>query len=184
MVTQIPLPKGHSAPNFRPMLRPNGWLDQYATWYGGRLRPRRQCWICPQKGCGTAAPPDFGRCIVAKRLDGSRCIGTKLGVGPGDIVLHGNPAPPPQKKKWAQAFPNFGPCLLWPNGWIDQDVTWYVGGPRPRPHCVRWGLGIQLSQRDTAPNFRLMSIVAKRSPISATADHLLVVVRIILGRFL
>ena len=29
--------------------------------------------------------------------------------------------------------------VLWPNGWMDQDVTWYRGRPRPRPQCVRWG---------------------------------------------
>jgi len=28
---------------------------------------------------------------------------------------------------------------LWPNGWMDQDTTWYGGRPRPRPHCVRRG---------------------------------------------
>jgi len=28
--------------------------------------------------------------------------------------------------------------VLWPNGWMDQGATWYGGGPRPRPHCVRW----------------------------------------------
>ena len=33
----------------------------------------------------------------------------------------------------------FGPCLLWPNGWMDQDATWYGGKPRPRRRCVRWG---------------------------------------------
>ena len=33
----------------------------------------------------------------------------------------------------------FGPCLLWPNGWTDQDATWYRGRARPRRHCVRWG---------------------------------------------
>jgi len=32
----------------------------------------------------------------------------------------------------------FGPCLLWPNGWMDPYVTWYEGRPRPMPHCVRW----------------------------------------------
>ena len=31
-----------------------------------------------------------------------------------------------------------GPCLLWPNGWMDKDTTWYEGRPRPRRHCVRW----------------------------------------------
>ena len=28
--------------------------------------------------------------------------------------------------------------LLWPNGWTDQDATWYKGRPRPRQHCDRW----------------------------------------------
>jgi len=31
------------------------------------------------------------------------------------------------------------PCLLWPNGWMDQDETWRGGTPWPWPHCVRWG---------------------------------------------
>ena len=35
--------------------------------------------------------------------------------------------------------PIFGPCLLWPKGWMDQDATRYRGMPRPRRHCVRWG---------------------------------------------
>ena len=35
--------------------------------------------------------------------------------------------------------PIFGPYLLWPNGWIDQDATWYEGRPQPRALCVRWG---------------------------------------------
>ena len=48
---------------------------------------------------------------------------TEVGLGPGDIVLDGDPAPLPKKGH--------------------------------------------------APNFRPMSIVAKRSPISATAEHLL-----------
>jgi len=35
--------------------------------------------------------------------------------------------------------------LLWPNSWVDEDATWHGGIPRPRPHCVWWGLGTQLS---------------------------------------
>ena len=38
-----------------------------------------------------------------------------------------------------QPPPIFGRCLLWPNGWMDQDATWYGGRPRPRLLCVRWG---------------------------------------------
>jgi len=49
-------------------------------------------------------------------------LGTKIGLGPGRIVLHGHPATP--------------------------------------------------FNRGSAPNFRQMYVVAKRSPISATAEHL------------
>jgi len=44
----------------------------------------------------------------------------------------------------------------------------YGGRHRPRPHCVR----SSSPKRGTAPNFRPVSIVDKRSPISATAEHL------------
>ena len=29
--------------------------------------------------------------------------------------------------------------VLWPNGWMDQNATWYGSRSRPTPHCVRWG---------------------------------------------
>ena len=57
-----------------------------------------------------------------------------VGLGPGHIVLDRDPAPP--TPKGAQP-PIFGPYLLWPNGWMGQDVTWYGGRLRPRPHCAR-----------------------------------------------
>jgi len=43
--------------------------------------------------------------IVAKRLDGSRWHLTEVGLGPGNIVLDGDPAPLP--KKGAEPPPNF-----------------------------------------------------------------------------
>ena len=81
--------------------------------------------------------------------------------------------PPPQKKTggWHSIPPLFGPCLLWPNGWMDQYATWYEGMSRSRPHCVRWGPSSPSPKKGTAPNFRPMSIVAKRSPISATVEQ-------------
>ena len=63
-------------------------------------------------------------------------LGMEVGLGPGDFVLHGNRAPP----KGAQ-LPIFGPYLLWPNGWMDSDVTWYGDRPRPRRLCVSWRVG-------------------------------------------
>jgi len=39
-------------------------------------------------------------------------LGREVVLGPGDIVLDGDPAIP----KSGTAHPIFGPCLLWPNG--------------------------------------------------------------------
>jgi len=38
-----------------------------------------------------------------------------------------------------RALPILGPFLLWPNGWMYQDATWYGGRSQPRRLCVRWG---------------------------------------------
>ena len=73
-----PLPKrGRNPPIFDScLLRSNGCMDQDATWYGCRSRPRRHCvrW-------GPSSPPRkkghnpnfWPMSIVAKQLDGSRC---------------------------------------------------------------------------------------------------------------
>jgi len=60
----------------------------------------------------------------------------EVGLGPSDIVLDGDPSSPPQKRR--RSPPIFGPILLWPNGWMDQDGTWHGDGPRSTPHCARW----------------------------------------------
>jgi len=62
-------------------------------------------------------------------------LGTDVGVGPGHIVLDGDPAPPPPKGH----SPHFLVHVCWPNGWMDQDATWYGGRPQSRRHCVTWG---------------------------------------------
>jgi len=80
-------------------------------------------------------------------------LGTEVGLGSGDFVLDGDPAPIPTKG--GRAPPIFGSFLLWPNGWMHQDATWYGGSPRPRRHCVRWGPG-QLPRKkghSPPPNF-------------------------------
>jgi len=63
-------------------------------------------------------------------------LGMEVGLGPGHIVLDGDPAPFP--KRGQSPPPNFGPCLLRPNGWMDQDGTWHGGRPQPRRVYVRW----------------------------------------------
>jgi len=79
-------------------------------------------------------------------------LGTKVGLGPGHIVLDGDPVPPSPEKR-GHSRPIFVPCVLWSNSWIDQDATWYGGRPRPRPHCVRWGPSSPSQKRDTAAEF-------------------------------
>jgi len=64
-------------------------------------------------------------------------LGTGVGLGPGDIVLDGDPAPSAQKGDRPTQI--FDSCLFWPNGCMDQDETWRGGRPRPWPYCVRWG---------------------------------------------
>jgi len=63
-------------------------------------------------------------------------LGMEVGLSPGDFVLDGDPDSLPKNGRSPQIF---GPRLLWPNGYMDQDATWYGGRPRLRRHCVRWG---------------------------------------------
>jgi len=51
-----------------------------------------------------------------------------VGLGPGHIVLDGDPAPLSHK---GARTPIFGPYLLRPNSCVDQDATWYGGRPYP-----------------------------------------------------
>jgi len=44
-------------------------------------------------------------------------LGMQVGLGPGHIVLDGEPAPPPPKG--GAEPPIVGPYLMWPNGWMD-----------------------------------------------------------------
>ena len=55
---------------------------------------------------------------------------------------------------------------------MDQDETWHAGRPRRRQQCVRWGPSSPSRKRgrDPLPNFRPISIVAKR--LDASSCHL------------
>jgi len=56
-------------------------------------------------------------------------LGMELGLGAGDFVLDGDPAHPSPK---GGRPPIFGPCLLWPNGRMDEAGTWHGGRRQPR----------------------------------------------------
>jgi len=84
--------------------------------------------------------------------------GTLVGLGPGHIVLDGDPALPPQR---GTAPPIFDPYQLLRNGCMDQDVTWYGARLRPMRLCVRWGPSCLSRKGGAEPrtNFRPMFIV-------------------------
>jgi len=119
METQQPFPKRVlSPPIFGPcLLFPNNWIDQDATWYGGRPRLKRHCvtWelssrALPKKEAELSI---FGPCLLAIRLHGSRC----------HLVCVDSPWPRPHCARWGPSSPPknrgtapiCGPCLLWRN---------------------------------------------------------------------
>ena len=65
-------------------------------------------------------------------------LGIEVGLSPGDVVLDGDPDPPPQKGG-GDPLTNFWPMSIVANGWMDQDGTWRGGEPWSRLHCARWG---------------------------------------------
>jgi len=110
----------------------------------------------PKKG---AEPPNFRPVYCGQTAGWSNMPrGTEVGPGSGNIVLDGDTAPP---QKRAQP-PIFGPCLLWPNGCMYQDTIWYVGRPQPRRHSFIWEPSSPSPKGYSPPNFRPMSVVAKR----------------------
>jgi len=166
----VPPPKegGSAPPNCRQMSVVVKRLDvsRCHLVYGGRPRPRRYCVTlgpAPPQKMGTAAPTF--RPMYCAHMAGwiKMSLGAEIGLGSGHVVLDKDPAPLP-KRGWGTTDPQFSAhvCCGQTAGWIKMPLdTEVVLGPG---HIVLDG--------DPASSFRSMSIVAKRSPISATAEHL------------
>jgi len=141
-------------------------MDQDVTWHGGRPRPRPHCarWgssPLPKKGA-QHLPSIRGPCLLWP----TGGLGGMVGLSPGNFVLDTDQAPPPRaqpppKKKSAHV------CCGQTAGWIKVPLGTKVG--LGSGHILLHGDPAP-PKRGTAPNFRPMSIVAKRSPMSATAE--------------
>ena len=138
MGTQFPTPqkKGHSPPIFGPcLLLPNSCMHQDTSWYAGRPQPIRHCvrWE-PSSPSTKGTQPKFLAHVCCRQMVGwtKMPLGMQVGLGLGDFLLDGDPAPFPKSRR---SPPIFSPCLLWSNGWMHQDTTWCGGRPRPRLHC-------------------------------------------------
>ena len=99
-------------------------------------------------------------------------LGMRVGLGHAATLYKMGIQLPPRKGYSSPPFEIYGrrlclhplihgPCLLWPNGWMDHDATWYGGRPQPSPHCVRWGPSSHSPKGCSLPNFRPISVVAK-----------------------
>jgi len=122
-------------------LWPNGWTDQYETRQAGRPRPWPHCirWGPSSSSPKGHSPQFWPISVAAKWLHGSRCHSARSLPRPRRLGVRWGPwswLPSPKRGRSPQIF---GPCLLWPNGWMDQDGTWDGGRPQPRRLCVRWG---------------------------------------------
>jgi len=69
---------------------------------------------------------------------GTWCCRLNSAFGSATIMTDDLNSPPPKTGHSPPQFSGHASCLLWPNGWMHQDTTWYGGRPRPRRHCVRW----------------------------------------------
>jgi len=135
----LPKKRGQSPLIFGPsLLWPNGWMQQNATWYGGRPQPRRLCVRWDPAPTPKWADPKFSAHVYCSQTAAwiKMPLGTEVGaVGPGHIV---------------------------PNGWMDEDTACR---PRPRPHCTRRGPS-SLESGTAPPSFRPMFIVATVAHLS------------------
>ena len=132
-------------PIFSPsLLWLNDWMHQDTTWYGGR--PQREG-LCVRWGRSPHSPkrgrsslPPFSAHFYCDQT--AECIkmplGMEVGRFPRQATLCYMVTQLSPHGKGHSSRPTFWPTSIVPNGWMDQDTTWYAGRPKPRRHCVRW----------------------------------------------
>ena len=164
-----PPQKGAQPPNFRPMFIAAKRLDG-RSWYLAcrQASPRRHCnrWgPRPLSKRGAEPTTKFSVHVYCGQTAGwmKVVLGMEVGLSPGDLVLDGHPVPFPQKGAEPPS-PIFGPLLLWPNGLMHQNASWYGCWPQPRELCVRWRPSppFQTKGAEPSPNLRPISIVPKQ----------------------
>ena len=129
-----PLQKGSKAPKFSAHVycgQTAGWIKMplgMAVGFGPGHIVLDGDPALPSPKRGTAPPNFRPMSIVPKRLDGSTFPWYGGRPRPRPHCARWKPAPLPRKGGTAPHFRR----MLWPNGWMDQDVTWYKDRPRPR----------------------------------------------------
>ena len=165
MRTQLPSPKRRRSPspNFRPMSIEVKGLD------GSRWHLTRR-WASVQSPLGTQLPspkrgqsPQFSAHFYCGQTAAwiKMALRVDVGLGPGDFVLDGDPAPSPSKRERSPQFSahvycgKTAVCIRIPLGTkvgLSLGDTVLDGDPAPLPP----------KRAEPLPNFWPMSIVAKR----------------------
>jgi len=116
--------KGHNPPIFGLyLLWPNGWMDQDATWSGGRPRPSN---IVLDENPAPPYPkreqrPQFSALFLLWLNDWMHRDATSYGCRLRSMRHCARWRCSSSPKRGTA--PIFGPYLLWRNGWMDQDAT-------------------------------------------------------------
>jgi len=151
------------------ILWPNGWMDQDASWYGGKRPFLKRFALCYRTVVCVCLSVTLVYCSQTVGWT-KMALGMEVGLVSRRHDVRWGPSSPTERGTTCP--PLFGPCLLWPNGWMDQNTTWYGGKPRPRWHCVRWGPCSPTERGTAAPPHFSAHFALARSPISATAELL------------
>jgi len=143
MGTQLPLPQRGTAPL---QFSANICCGQIAGWINMPLGMEVGLGPGDRVRCGSSSPLQKGAEPPPQFLAHVYC-GQNGWMNQDPTWHRGEPWSRPHYARWGPSSPPpkgadppiFGTCLVWPNGWMDQDA-WYGGMPGPRRHCVRWGL--------------------------------------------
>ena len=141
--TQLPLPERGTALQFSAHTFAAKWLNGlrcHLIWSQASAQVTLCQMVTPPAQKGGRAPTNFWpMSIVAKRLDGSRWhLPWRWASVHATLCQMGTQLPSPKR---GQSPPIFGPFMLWRNGWMHQDTTWYGGRPRrvaqwSTSHCL------------------------------------------------
>jgi len=146
-------------------------MDQDVTWHGAKPRPGHIVLdgdpATPPHKRGHSLQCSAHVCCGQTAGWIKMTLGMMVGLSPGNTVLDADPPPPP---KGHSPLISAHVCCGQTAGWIKMPISTNIGlGPG---RIVTWGLRSPSQNGHSPPNFWPMSIVAKRSLISATADLL------------
>ena len=129
----------------------------------------RRLWVIATVRCGQLAP-EYARPLRQKShpwLSATSTYSTDFGA---TVTSNGSSCPTWRLSVLSVCYVG----VLWPNGRMDQDVTWYGGRPRPSGIVLDRDPAFPTERGTAAATFRPMTIVAKGPFISATAEVLLI----------